>query len=288
MLMITRLMVWVADPDHAFRAVTVLVCVAHLIATAQLLVNRALLRDESVLSWQCVRLRYRWFQSRSVERTAALVYKYPNVLLIISAKLLAAVALLAAAIASHELFTPLLALALINAVVTVRVPFGSNAADEMATITSVALLVGGTVRDEVGMEAALWFIAAQAVLAYSTAGIYKVSQRGWYDGNYLRDLFSTGSYGTAWVARVVRKSPKLVKVVGASVVIGESLFILLLFVPPTVCALGLALAVLFHVVIAAVMGLNLFVWSFGATYPAILFCNLTLHLSGGLHVGQLQ
>jgi hypothetical protein len=54
------------------------------------------------------------------------------------------------------------------------------------------------------------------------------------------------------------------------VIVFECLAPLLVFTGPAGCLLFLSMGVLFHVGIAALQGLNLFVFAFVATYPALL------------------
>jgi uncharacterized membrane protein (DUF485 family) len=51
----------------------------------------------------------------------------------------------------------------------------------------------------------------------------------------------------------------------------ECAFPLVLVLPAPFAYVMLALGVLFHVTNAVVMGLNTFVWSFVATYPAVIW-----------------
>ena len=59
--------------------------------------------------------------------------------------------------------------------------------------------------------------------------------------------------------------------------IGECSVPLSLVVPLPVALSILGCAATFHVASAAEMGLNGFMWAFGSTYPAIIYCWYWLH-----------
>jgi hypothetical protein len=280
MISIDKFLVLAAEPWFALRVVAFICSMAHIIAAGQLLANHRLLRSDGVLAWDCVRLRYGWLERPLVGRAAKRIYEYPNVLWLIGLRLMTAVGVGAFALSGINPFAALALLVAFNALVMLRTPFGSNAADEMLTILTLAVCIGLATQDRLVATASLLFIGGQAVLAYMTAGWFKLFHRGWYDGSYITDLFSTSSYGTAWMKRSLHRSPLVARVTGMAVVIGESFFFLLIFVSPKLCVAGLLMAMLFHVGTAVIMGLNLFAWSFPASYTGVLFCNLFLHGRG--------
>jgi hypothetical protein len=84
-------------------------------------------------------------------------------------------------------------------------------------------------------------------------------------------------YGSRAAGRFVNGRPWLCVALAWAVIFSECLFPLSLAVPMPVALALLAGGVAFHVTSGVVMGLNTFIWSFLATYPAILWCHARLH-----------
>lgn len=155
--------------------------------------------------------------------------------------------------------------------VSLRVRFGLEAADQMLGIVLGGLALGTLVPDDPRVQAAaLWFVAVQSVLAYAVAGVAKAFLPHWRSGAFVAAMVRTSSYGRPWVAALLPPGPAA-RAASFGVMAFEAAFPLALLHPALAaafCALGLA----FHAVNAVVIGLNLFVPAFAATYPAIVFC----------------
>jgi hypothetical protein len=151
---------------------------------------------------------------------------------------------------------------------------GDDGSDQMLNIMSVAftvsLLLGFSNRVR---ESGLYFIGAQACLAYSTAGVAKLISQSWRSGLAIQGVLSTRTHGMQRLNMVIQKSSLLALVVCWGTIALETAFILAPVLPPMPLLALLAIAAFFHVGIALVMGLNGFLWSFVSTYPAIVFLN---------------
>jgi hypothetical protein len=79
---------------------------------------------------------------------------------------------------------------------------------------------------------------------------------------------------------VVQSWPPLAYALCWGTILFESAFVMAPILPQQALLVLLAVAATFHVAVAIIMGLNGFVWSFVATYPAILYLNqvITKHL----------
>jgi hypothetical protein len=123
----------------------------------------------------------------------------------------------------------------------------------------------------------LWVLALQSALAYFTAGYAKLVSPIWRSGSAIPGISSTRMYGSAWASRFVHGRGWFCVGLAWSIILAECLFPLALIVPlPFALALLVAGAV-FHIMSGVVMGLNTFIWSFLATYPAILWCHGRLY-----------
>jgi hypothetical protein len=158
---------------------------------------------------------------------------------------------------------------------------GEDGGDQMLSIMSatftlcLALGFGNGV-----LEAGVLFMGAQAILAYTTAGIAKLASAQWRSGMAMRGILSTRTYGMRSLATVVQKWPALAYVLCWGTISLETAFVVAPMLPQQALLVLVAVAAMFHVAVAIAMGLNGFVWSFVATYPAIFYLNqvVTEHL----------
>lgn len=157
---------------------------------------------------------------------------------------------------------------------------GEDGSDQMIAILaisfSIALIFGACPGV---LEAGLYFIGAQSVLAYTTAGVAKLLSPEWRNGMAVRGILSTRSHGTRWAATVVQQSPVLQYALCWSTIIFEIGFVSALFLPLPLLVALLVIGVMFHASIAVVMGLNGFFWAFVSTYPSAIFLNQAIRAS---------
>jgi hypothetical protein len=163
--------------------------------------------------------------------------------------------------------------ALVAALVARRVRVGGlgiGGADHMFLVVCgaswLATVVAG---DRRAAEAGLWFIAAQACLAYLVAGVTKLASPTWRSGRALHLVAATRSHGCLALRRCLAAAPWLARPACWGVMVWECAFPLVLLAPEPARLAILASGVLMHVALALVMGLNTFVWAFPATYPAV-------------------
>jgi hypothetical protein len=169
---------------------------------------------------------------------------------------------------------------------------GHDGSDHMLLVLMPALAVAYAFRLK-GPAAwiALWFIVAQATLAYATSGISKLISPVWRSGRALQLIFNTACYGSDLVSRWLKRAPALAFVGSWTVIVFECTMPLTLVAPKNILITMLIVAGLFHFGCALTMGLNCFLWSFAATFPLLYFCNVnrTSALSGleGTHGEKL-
>lgn len=242
-----------------------------LISSLELLFNRQILRDDGLLSWSVARLRD---QALAAGRGAPFwnaVSAYPNIVAIN-----AATALIAASVAVGPRtwsISPIPALALYGAafIGNVRTHYGHDGADQLAGFMVLSIGISGLVPTTLSRIACISFFAFQACLAYGTAGWTKLPLRGWRDGTYLAAILSTRVYGTPPLGRFLASHRPFARAATLAVLAWECTIPLALVLPAPFAYAMLTAGLLFHVTNAVVMGLNTFVWSFVATYPAVLW-----------------
>jgi hypothetical protein len=150
---------------------------------------------------------------------------------------------------------------------------GGDGAEQMAILTlfagCLAILPGP---DATSTLLAVFFIGAQLVLSYFTAGFVKAVSPTWRSGTAIGLVMGSEAYGQRWIASFVESRDALSRLLTRAVFVGECLFPLILIAPRAVALAMLAAGFVFHVATAVTMGLNTFVIAF----PATLLCVLVL------------
>jgi hypothetical protein len=244
-----------------------------LLLSLEALVARASYRDSGLLGFAVAQTRHPWFMHPRVERPMAALLGYRAFLGWILLRLLAAAVLLAAPLPLNDgLRTGLvLTLATTSVLLGLRTGFGMDGADQMTTLIWLALAVDATGGTALSSQAALWFIAAELTLSYLVAGVAKALGPEWRSGRAIWGVLSTRMYGVPPLGLWLQRRPRLCWLLCWSVILGESLFVLVFVLPPAGGAVLIAAGLSFHVGTAALMGLNTFLWAFLAAYPALLW-----------------
>jgi hypothetical protein len=247
-----------------------LACIGVLVSSLEVLARPAWLADTSWNSWSVHRLRYAG-TAGVAGRVLGAVLAFPNVLAVMVVRALAASLVLAVPLRGsiHDVALAVVAAGL--AARMLRSPYGGEGSDQVLLIVVVTLVAVAVNPSPIAMRVGLWFIAAQACLAYLTSGVFKVASSVWWDGSALLGVMSTQSWGNPVLAAWLRQHPDVNQWLSRLVGLGEACFPLVLLAPPPLLPVLLAAGLGFHLVVAAVMGLNCFVWAFAATYPAIVF-----------------
>lgn len=160
---------------------------------------------------------------------------------------------------------------------------GMDGADSM--LATLALVTGLSVVLGAGATAhvALVFVALLASAEYVGAGLWKLSKVSlWLSGTNLRRVLRSSFFGFRGLdARIGSRSAVLGATSLGAIALEISAPIVLVLPLPLAVALCACL-LFFHLSIAAVMGLNTFVWAYAATYPSMFYCNQALHALIGL------
>lgn len=169
-------------------------------------------------------------------------------------------------------------LLLTQLVISYRMVFGKNGSDQIALILLVSLFVAALPTEgNFSQNIALYFIAGQSCLAYSSSGLAKLFSTSWRSGSALSGIMNTKTFGNRLFAKILHNRVRMSQLVGWQVIIFECLFPIVLLTTEYAWVFFL-LGILFHLGVAVTMGLNSFLWSFLATYPAIYFCSKKIGL----------
>lgn len=171
---------------------------------------------------------------------------------------------LAQALIAAALLTAMIAqLALVR-----RLRYGMDGSDQMTTLILAALTLGALF--PAAMLQTQAFIALQLTLAYGTAGVAKFSSKTWRSGKGFRGVMSTALYGNRQISRIFDFHPALPVISSFTIYAGQVSIATLFVIGGGAAFVGVALATMFHFLVAFTMRLTSFLLAFGAGFPAVL------------------
>jgi hypothetical protein len=250
------------------------------LSSAEWLHNLPLLREDGLLSFQVLRLRPSLLRSPALQGQ---LYSVRTVQAVLCARIAAAVALLLPRASAADLPASLLIL-LSCGYLARRTRFGGDGSDQMGMVLAlgVTLMSAGRAAGDPPLAwCGVLAICGQALLAYPAAGIAKWVSPVWRSGVAVPRVMDTQSYGHAAAARLAAGSPLLSRALCWLIILSESLFPVVLLLPPRALLASLVCFAIFHLCNAYFMGLNAFVWSFLGTYPSVMLANAQIRHSLG-------
>lgn len=164
----------------------------------------------------------------------------------------------------------------VNLGLHLRFIYGFDGSDQMQSVVWGGLVAFHATDSLLVQHAAVFFVAAQLVLSYLTAGIAKLISPIWRSGQAVGLIMRTKTYGTPWLSRTV-KQLHLSGPLSWATILFEVVGPLSVLAGPKPTLLFLAAGMLFHISIAIAMGLNTFVWAFTATFPAVYYASQFLN-----------
>ena len=241
------------------------------IGSLEVLVRPADLRPSGLLDGEAQLTRARWLLALGFLAPANIAFALTG------ARLAAACAVLVAGGNFEVARAGAIVIAAATLLLRFRTPLGIHASDSMVMITFTAAALGLVAGTELSMTFALGFIAAQSCLAYVVAGASKLREPSWRSGQAIPLISSTLTWGNRPQAVLLSTRHRLAVTLCWITMLGECAVPLALVLPLPAALVVLGGAALFHIMTAIDMGLNGFVWAFGSTYPAVLFCWYGLH-----------
>lgn len=270
---------WVSsfdDPMLVFKASATVLGLGQILVTLEYLAVRREFDRGGIYPWSTIRLnrrsRPRWVRG---PRDAA--FSPPGTDILLGIRLALAVLLAVGSSVAWIAGPAVVAFALVLLVFNARLPWGRDSSDNMALHVTLGLSAFAMCRAFDAPSLGLYYIAAYAGLAYCTAGITKLVEPAWRDGEALQWVMNLESFGAPWAVDVLAPRPHLRALLSRLTVLAEVGAPLVILLPAPALVVALLMALAFHLVLALTMGLNAFVWSFLATYPAVLFVWTTVH-----------
>jgi len=239
--------------------------VAAAIAALELLCVRHALSDTGVFAWPILRAELatapRWLRA-----IADRVFSYRGIMVVLAIQL-------ASALALPWLAHPALPWLVFATSLLISIRFRgtyNGGSDAMLLVVMLALGLARSAPGSPLAAAGLAYAAAQLVLSYFVAGIAKLPDPAWRSGRAVPMLMRLPQYrAPAWATNVLSR-PWVARCAAWSMLAFECVFPLAL-ARPSVCVVLLICGAAFHVVNAVVLGLNRFLWTWLAAYPALLY-----------------
>lgn len=255
---------------QALSAMAVAAGVTGLLNSAELIAGASRLHLDQLLSWQVGRAQRYWVRHPALLWLADRIFAPAPFRAALVLRAAGSAALIPLALTGHPAPALIWLVFVLTCCVGVRSPFGLDGAYQMSLIVLAALALAYTVPAGHAHTLAIWFVAAQLGLAYTVAGVSKLSSGIWRSGSGLPGIMSTGTYGHPWAYAVLGQHRSL-QITGSWAVIGfECAFAPLCLISHPTALVALAAGVAFHAANAMFMGLNNFFLAFLSAYPAML------------------
>ncbi|MCF6522824.1 alpha/beta fold hydrolase [Streptomyces sp. JJ36] len=262
--------------DAVFRKVEFLTSLGATIGALEQLSDPGILADDHLLGRHVTRLRgpKLW---RAHDSLAEKALGYPQILSVFGARALAGASLLLPGISRTHRGVLSGFLCASSYATQTRMVYGFDGSDHFAFLNyACASLEKLYAHDPRAREEIAAFLALQSCFSYLVAGVSKLMSPAWRDGSAIPGIFRTSTYGDAGFHDAVRDRPWLARTVAWGTIAGELAFPLALVAPAPVARGLMAAGAGFHLGNARFMGLNRFLWSYCATYPAVEHAGRTL------------
>jgi len=248
------------------------------ISTTELLSRKKILSNAGVLCWDIFSLQFNQLLNKRVLKIIDKVCEYPQILFLLYIRLISCIPLILIIELPGRLLTFSMSIfSVTNLIISFRNRYGNDGSDQMALIVSTALALGLISHNPDCLKYSLYFIAFQGILAYSTAGLAKLSSKQWRTGLALKYLIGTQTYGHRWLEQKTNTFKHLPIILSWGVILFLSCFLIFFVIGGQTLLVGLLFGMLFHFGNAIFMRLHTFIWSFLATYPAIIFIRSDIH-----------
>lgn len=241
----------------ALRAIELLVGLSLAVGTLELLAVRRALADDGIWRWETL----------AVEMGALRgVLSYTPFRAVLVVRLVASAALMAGV---RGPVAPVLWATTLLVNVRFRGTFNGGS-DLMAMVLLTALVVAHLgAGSAVAVNLAIIYVAVQGVLSYFVAGVVKAVNPDWWRGDALAAFVGRPDFGAPAAVRAAARGP-LGRAASWAVLAFELAFPLA-FIGVPVAVGFVAAALLFHLANVVVFGLNRFLLTWAATWPAIVY-----------------
>lgn len=252
----------------------VIAAVGVAIDCAEVISTRAAYADAGIYSYRLLRTGQRFFVAGPLARVFDRLLGYPGVLWLSATQIACAALLVTLPLQSPSAQRWLgagacAAIVILRMLFYARNVFGQDGSDQMLLVILSSALIAHLAGNSGVATIAVAYAAGQLLLAYLTSGIAKAISPVWRSGRAIIGITRTIGYGQPRLsAQLLRFAPASLALCWFVIVFECGAPFLVLGGNSGALAL-IAAGVCFHLGIALVMGLNIFVWSFAAAYPAV-------------------
>lgn len=253
------------------------------IDSAEVLVTRVAYTDGGIYAYPVVRTGHRYLVAGPAVRPLGQLLGYPGVLALPVVQLVCAALLVTLPLQDSpaQRWVGALACGLILAsrmLFYARNVFGQDGSDQMLLVVLSSAFVAHLASGTGVATIVVAYAGGQLLLACLAAGIAKAVSPVWRSGRAIVGITRTIGYGQPRLSALLKLRPRVATALCWTVIMFECGGPLLVFGGREGALALIAAGLCFHAGIALVMGLNVFLWSFAATYPAVLL--LAERLSG--------
>jgi hypothetical protein len=259
------------NPALLVRLTEIFIAAGASIQALEHLVGRRVYAPGGLYDWRVISTNARWMSCGPTGAILGALFEYRVFVGLIAAQLAAAVLLLVGILPGGALALTGVLLG-VHMLFLLRNQYGLDGSDQMMLMVLWGLFAYRLHPTERMLTIAFAFIAGQLVLSYCTAGFAKATSKVWRGGDAVPKVLSTASYGTHWLADLLLRHRTLAVLSCWFVILYECGGPAVLWLHPAVCLAFIGVGAIFHLSIAMFMGLNIFFWSFIATYPAVYYC----------------
>ncbi|WJY66994.1 hypothetical protein [Corynebacterium auris] len=259
----------VSDTARAFSAGSRITAVGTFISAAEEFSRSREMSDTGLFSWPIRRTAFRTLSHPKLEKPLRTL-GHPRYRWLVGARALASLGVIVAPRRSKSRLVSLFALSGLLLVKSYRSSYGSDGSDQMSFISAASTAIAETPRLTPQQQDVMsGFVAFQSVLSYFSAGVAKLRSPVWRDGSAIEGIFRTKTYGDEWLYQFVHRHRWARLTLAWSVIVAETIFPIILALPPVARRAQFLVAAGFHVGNARFMGLNRFFWAFLGTYPHV-------------------
>ncbi|MBS1522334.1 MAG: hypothetical protein JST50_15140 [Bacteroidetes bacterium] len=192
---------------------------------------------------------------------------------LIALRIVCCLSLLVLPIASPFLVCSYAGLFIIGSLMNLRnLAYGAETENRFCLIITGALLLRSLAPTDMVTLASLWFIALQACLSYLTAGVSKLMNINWRNGNGFKRIATAYEFTSIKKVNMFFEEHKtLTRLINWLVIVFECAFPIVLFAGRGVLWWFLFAGIILHLAIAIGLRLGKFFWIWVATYPALIY-----------------
>ena len=266
------------EPNALLRVTQILISIGVAVLALETLAERRLFSSAGLYAWNVLSTNI-WWTQRGVGRAALnALLRYPGFLILISLQLAAALMLLSGLFPGWAVAAVAVMLA-VHLLFLFRNQYGLDGSDQMMLLVLAALFMYQLHPTSGMLTIVFGFLTGQLIVSYLTSGVAKAISPVWRSGAAIVGILSTDSYGSRLLAGFLHRHHWAAVAVCWGVLGYECCGPLVALINPTAALGFMVVGATMHLAIGICMGLNVFFWSFTATYPALYYVSQRFHLA---------